>query len=149
MTDFKPAGYGTVTPYLPVEGAERVIEFAKRALDATERLRLPGPEGSVGHAELQIGDSVVMLGDVRDPADAMPGMLHLYVEDCDAAYARALEAGATTTREPRDEFYGDRMAGVRDPVGNVWYFATHVEDVSDDEMVRRAGERADGSEERA
>jgi PhnB protein len=145
VTEFKPQGYATVTAYLPVEGAERVIEFAKRALDAEERLRMPGPGGSIGHAELQIGDSIVMLADVAVAADAMPGMLHLYVEDCDAAYRRALDAGATPVREPKDEFYGDRMAGVQDPAGNKWYFATHFEDVSDEEMVRRAAELAAGA----
>jgi PhnB protein len=146
----QPEGYGTVTPYLMTTDSEAVIEFAKRALDAGERMRMPGPGGGIGHAELLIGDSVVMLAD-ETPENTMPGMLHVYVEDCDATYARALEAGGTSLAEPADQVYGERMAGVQDPSGNKWYFATHIEDLSEQEMVGRveglvAGAGSDGNE---
>ena len=137
-----PEGYRTVTPYVIVDGAAGVIEFAKRAFDAEERFRMDREDGTVGHAEIVIGDSVVMVADASGEWPAMPGGLHLYVEDCDATYARALEAGATTIREPADQFYGDRSGGVRDAAGNVWWITTHVEDVSPEEMERRAREWA-------
>lgn len=141
-TDPIPAGYHTVTPYLIVEGAARIIDFAKRAFNAELSFRMDQPDGSIGHAEIKIGDSKVMLADAGEQWSPMPAMLHLYVDDCDAVYKRALEAGATSLREPRDEFYGDRSAGVRDAAGNSWWIATHVEDVSDEEMARRAQEYA-------
>jgi uncharacterized glyoxalase superfamily protein PhnB len=139
---YKPDGYNTVTPYLVVDGAEAVIEFAKRALGAQEVLRLPGADGRIGHAELVIGDSRVMVADAPSPDKLQTAMLHLYVEDADATYRHALDAGATSVREPTTEFYGDRLGGVRDAAGNTWYFATHVEDVSGEELARRAAELA-------
>jgi PhnB protein len=139
---FKPPQYHTVTPYLVVDGAAELIEFMAAVLDGTEVLRLPGADGKVGHAEVKIGDTILMLADASDPGARTSTMLHCYVEDCDATYRRALEHGATSLREPRTEFYGDRMAGVQDGFGNQWYFATHVEDVSDEEMTRRAQEAA-------
>ncbi|TME47951.1 MAG: VOC family protein [Chloroflexi bacterium] len=111
-------------------------------LGGTELMRLPGPEGRLGHAEVRVGDSVVMLADAPSPRDVMPAMLHLYVEDADALYERAIGHGATSLREPTTEFYGDRMAGVRDVLGNKRYFATHVEDIAPEEMARRAAELA-------
>jgi uncharacterized glyoxalase superfamily protein PhnB len=94
------------------------------------------PDGSIGHGELKIGDSVVMVGEAPD--EPVTAMLHLYVEDCDAVYQRALDAGAESLNEPTDQFYGDRSGGVRDKWGNQWYISTHVEDVTPDEMRRRA-----------
>jgi PhnB protein len=138
-----PDGYHAVTPYLTVEGAETLLEFVKQAFGAEETERLPGPDGRIGHAEVRIGDSVVMLADAWEEAPAVQSTLHLYVEDADATYRRALQAGGESLREPQDQFYGDRMGGVRDPVGNTWWISTHTEDVSDDEMRRRAQERAD------
>jgi PhnB protein len=140
--EYKPKDYHTVTPYLIVDGAAQLIEFMVDVLGGTEMLRLPGPDGRLGHAEVRVGDSVVMLADASTPGDVMPAMLHLYVEDSDALYKRAIERGAASLREPKTEFYGDRMAGVQDALGNKWYFATHVEDVSDEEMTRRAAELA-------
>jgi uncharacterized glyoxalase superfamily protein PhnB len=137
-----PEGYRSVTPYLVVEGAAGVLEFVKAAFGARERLRMAGPGGSIGHAEVTIGDSVVMVADAGPEWPPMPASIHLYVDDCDGTYERAMAAGATTIRPPRDEFYGDRMAGVRDPAGDQWWIATHVEDVPPEEMVRRAEERA-------
>ncbi len=132
-----PDGYRTVTPYLVVEGATAVLDFVRQAFGATEKFRMETPDGSIGHAEVQIGDSMVMVGSAGPETPAMPAMIHLYVDDCDATYEQALAAGATSEREPTDQFYGDRSAGVRDPAGNLWWIATHVEDVSEDEMARR------------
>ena len=135
-----PEGYRTVTPYLVVEGAADVLEFVKQAFEAEEKFRMEQPDGSIGHAEVVIGDSIVMVGSAGPETPAMPAMIHLYVEDCDATYERALAAGATSEREPTDQFYGDRSAGVRDSTGNLWWIATHVEDVPEDEMAKRIEE---------
>jgi uncharacterized glyoxalase superfamily protein PhnB len=140
--DFKPREYHTVTPYLVVDGAAELIEFMTSVLEGTELMRLPGPDGKLGHAEVRVGDSVVMLADAPIPGDVMPAMLHLYVQDADALYKHAIDHGAISLREPTTEFYGDRMAGVKDSFGNKWYFATHVEDVAPEEMARRAAELA-------
>ena len=139
-----PAGYHSVTPYLIVHGADRLLDFLKDAFAAEERFRMTAPDGSIRHAEARIGDSVVMLAEASAQWPAMPASLHLYVENCDAVYRRALDAGATSVQEPADQFYGDRSGGVRDSVGNVWWIATHAEDVPEDEIARRAEERAAG-----
>jgi len=120
-----------------VQGAGKLIDFMKAAFDAREIVRMLQPDGSVGHTEMRIGDSVIMLGEAREPGKAMPAMLHLYVEDVDAAYARALAAGATAVSPPTNQFYGDRSGGVQDMCGNLWWMATHIEDVSEEEMKRR------------
>jgi PhnB protein len=133
-----PDGYSAVTPYLTVSGVARLIDFVKEVFDAEEVLRMPGPDGNVAHAEVRIGGSMVMMGEPMDDSARMPAMLHVYVKDVDAVYARALQAGATSVREPEDQFYGDRSGGVKDAFGNLWYMATHVEDVSDEELQRRA-----------
>jgi len=140
-----PDGYHAVTPYLIVEGADKLIDFMEVAFGAVERMRMPGPGGVVGHAEMQIGDSVVMHADSAGAENKVtfPAMIHLYVEDTDGAYKAALAAGATSDREPADQFYGDRNAGVRDPFGNLWFISTHVEDVPPDEMERRSAEWAE------
>ena len=142
MANVKPTpdGYHTVTPYLKVKGVAGLIDFLKQAFDAVETERLLGPDGKVGHAEVRIGDSVVMMGEA--PGDPMPAMLYVYVDDADASYKRALEAGATSLAEPEDQFYGDRTAGVKDPFGNCWYVAERQEDVSPEELRRRAEARA-------
>lgn len=135
-----PDGYRTVTPYLVNDGAAEVLDFVKQAFGAEEKFRMEQPDGSIGHAEVVIGDSLVMVGSAGPENPAMPAMIHLYVEDCDAAYERALAAGATSEREPTDQFYGDRSGGVRDQAGNLWWIATHVEDVPEDEMAKRIDE---------
>jgi PhnB protein len=140
--EFKPKEYHTVTPYLMVDGAAQLIEFMVDVIGGTELMRLPAPEGRVGHAEVRVGDSIVMVADAATPGDVMPTMLHLYVEDADSLYARAVTRGAASLQEPKTEFYGDRMAGVKDAFGNKWYFATHVEDLSPEEMSRRAADMA-------
>jgi uncharacterized glyoxalase superfamily protein PhnB len=135
-----PEGHRTVTPYLVVDGATNVLDFVRQAFGAEEKFRMDTPDGKIGHAEVQIGDSIVMMGDAGAENPAMPAMIHLYVDDCDATYERALAAGATSEREPTDQFYGDRSAGVRDSAGNLWWIATHVEDVPEEEMAKRIEE---------
>lgn len=133
-----PDGYHTVTPYLIVPGAAKLIEFMKQAFGAKETERMPQPDGTIMHAEVRIGDSVVMLADAGGQFKPRPAAIHLYVNDADATYKRALQAGATSLREPADQFYGDRSAGVADPVGNHWWIATHKEDVPREELAKRA-----------
>ncbi|MDQ3894827.1 MAG: VOC family protein [Actinomycetota bacterium] len=137
-----PDGYHTVTPYLIVGRAAELIDFTKRAFGAEEMFRMPGPGGAIMHAEIRIGDSVVMLSDASTENPSTSTMIHLYVEDVDAVYQRALEAGASSLREPENQFYGDRSAGVKDAFGNQWWLATHVEDVSPEELQRRQDELA-------
>lgn len=132
-----PEGYSRVTPYLVVPGVGRLIDFMKKAFDAEEVFRMPGPGGKIVHAEVRIGDSRVMMGEPPGEFEPIPACLHLYVENTDAVYRRALAAGATSVREPADQFYGDRNAGVKDPSGNSWWITTHVEDVPPEEMARR------------
>lgn len=139
-----PDQYHSVQPYLLVEGAAELIEFIKATFGAEEALRMPQPDGRIGHAELRIGDSMVMLAEAstaEGSGEPMPATVMTYVEDCDEVYRRAIEAGATSLREPADQFYGDRSAGVVDPFGNRWWFHTHVEDVTPEEVARRAQEQ--------
>ena len=134
-----PEGYHSVTPYLAVEGADKLLDFVKQAFDAVEVHEcMRRPDGTIHHAEVRIGDSVVMLGEATGQWKPRPSTLYLYVNDTDATYRRALEAGATSLMEPANQFYGDRNAGIQDPSGNFWWIATHVEDVSPEEMKRRA-----------
>ncbi|MFB9392248.1 VOC family protein [Streptomyces coeruleoprunus] len=143
-----PEDYPRVTPYLCVDGAAAAIDFYVSVLGATERMRMPAPDGRIGHAELQFGNSVVMLADefpemgVRGPKSVggTPVQLHVYVEDVDAAFARALDKGATELDAVKDQFYGDRTGQFEDPFGHRWNVATHVEDVPPEEMERRARE---------
>jgi PhnB protein len=149
-----PEGYHTLTPYLIVKGAGQALEFYARALGATELYRLAGPDGKVGHAEVALGDSRFMLADEAPEVGAVgppPGRGHsvsflVYVPDVDAAFARALAAGAKEVRAIQDQFYGDRAGTLQDPFGYQWTLATHVEDVSPAEMKRRSGSmsQADG-----
>ncbi|MGB2694232.1 MAG: VOC family protein [Dehalococcoidia bacterium] len=132
-----PDEYHTVQPYVIVKGAAKFIDFMTAAFGAQEKMRMGGPEGPIGHAEVQIGDSVIMLADSTDDIKPMPTTILLYMEDCDAVYKQALAAGATSEREPEDMFYGDRAAGVNDAFGNRWFIHTHIEDVSPEEMGKR------------
>ncbi len=133
-----PDGYHTVTPYLIVQDAGKLIEFMKRAFGAEEIMRHPTPEGGIMHAEVKIGDSRIMLADARGEANPLPAMLHLYVNDADATYRASLQAGAVSLQEPADQFYGDRSGGVKDASGNHWWIATHKEDLSPEEMQKRS-----------
>ena len=135
-----PDGYHTVNPYLMVEGASKLIDFVKKAFEAVEVERMNNPDNSIGHAAVRIGDSVLMMSDARGQWKPMPSAIYLYVNDTDATYKRALQAGATSLMEPADQFYGDRNAGVKDSVGNFWWIATHKEDLSSEEMGKRAEE---------
>ena len=132
-----PDGYQSVIPYLIVPEPARLIDFLARAFGAVEKERFADESGAVRHAEVKIGDSPIMMGGARGDWPAMPCMNYVYVEDTDAAYARALEAGATSVMPPADQYYGDRNAGVKDFAGNLWWIATHVEDISPEEMKRR------------
>jgi PhnB protein len=141
-----PAGYHAATPYLIVDGAAKALEFYKRAFDATERMRMPGPGGKIGHAEVSIGDSVIMLADEHPEIGARgphayggtPVSLHLYVPDVDATVKKAVAAGGKLVDPVADKFYGDRMGTIEDPFGHRWHVSTHLEDVAPDEMARRA-----------
>lgn len=139
-----PAGYHTVTPYLLVADVGRQIQFMERAFGAVETSRFATPDGRIMHAVVEIGDSFVMLGEASGEWKPMPCMLHLYVPDTDAVYASALRAGAESLREPADQLYGDRSAGVVDAEGNQWWIATHLEDVTPEEIDRRMRAQAGG-----
>jgi len=132
-----PDGFHSVTPQLEVKGAGKLIDFMKQAFGAEEVMRMPGPGGALMHAEVKIGDSIVMMSDAVREAP-MPGSVFLYVNDVDAVYKRALQAGATSQLEPTDMFWGDRFASVKDSFGNKWGMATHKEDVPPEEMPKRA-----------
>jgi uncharacterized glyoxalase superfamily protein PhnB len=136
-----PDGFHTVTPFIVVDGAAGLLVFLKQAFGAEELSCMSSPDGKIQHAEVKIGDSIVMMSDAQGPWKPMPTMLYLYVNDADATYRRALQAGATSLQEPADQFYGDRNAGVKDRCDNVWYVATHIEDVTPDEMRKRAEAR--------
>jgi PhnB protein len=137
-----PEGYHSVQPYLHIRGAAKALDFYQKAFGATEKLRMPQDDGLIGHAEIQIGDSVIMLADEK-PESGIYSPTHfggsavsimLYVENCDATYKQALAAGAKSLREPADQFYGDRMGGVEDPFGFQWWIGTHIKDVSMEDM---------------
>ncbi|MFD0275302.1 VOC family protein [Kitasatospora sp. NPDC127111] len=143
-----PEGYPRVTPYLCVDGAAAAIDFYVSVLGATERMRAPAPGGKLGHAELQIGDSVVMLADEfpdmgflgPKTVGGTPVNLYVFVEDVDAVFAKALAQGARELDPVKDQFYGDRSGQFEDPFGHRWHVATHVEDVPPDELEKRARE---------
>jgi PhnB protein len=147
-----PDDYPRVTPYLYIDGANAAIDFYCSVLGASERMRIPAPEETVGHAELEIGDSVIMLADanpemdVRSPKSVggTPMALHVYVDDVDTVFGKALDAGAKQLRPVENQFYGDRSGQFEDPFGHRWNVATHVEDVPPDEMAKRAAAMAAG-----
>jgi PhnB protein len=141
-----PEGYHAVTPYLAVDDAAEAIEYYKKAFGAKERVRMDAPGGKIGHAELEIGDSLVMLSDPFPQASTKPpkelggtsASVFMYVEDVDAVVQQAVDTGATITMEVADQFWGDRFGSVQDPFGHLWSIATHVEDVPPEEMAERA-----------
>jgi PhnB protein len=140
-----PAGYHSVTPYLIIKGAARALDFYQRAFGATELMRIPGPGDQIGHAEMLLGDSHIMLADECPQMNALSPqtlggsavLLHLYVPDADAMFAQAIAAGATVEQPMENKFYGDRSGSVLDPFGHRWTLSTHVEDVSPEEIGRR------------
>ncbi len=141
-----PDGYHTLTPYLIVRGADKAIEFYKKAFGATERFRMPGPDGKIMHAEMEIGDSAFMLGEEslemgsKSPQTVGGSCvgIHIYTEDVDAAFARAVKAGAKSVGPVMDMFWGDRFGKLQDPFGHTWTIATHTKDVSPEEMAQAA-----------
>lgn len=141
-----PEGYHTLTPYLAVEDAARAIDFYQEAFGATELLRMPAPDGKIAHAELQLGDSKLMLSDPFEQSQVQPpstrggptASVFMYVEDVDSTFAQAKSAGATVVSELEDMFWGDRFGTVADPFGHVWSLATHKEDLSEEEMAERS-----------
>ena len=150
MADVKPIpeGYPRVTPYLSVAGAADAIDFYGKIFGAKERMRMEGPDGSIGHAEVQIGDAVIMMADENPDfgntspktLGGTPVTISIYVEDADDVFERAIQAGATSLRPVENQFYGDRAGSFEDPFGHQWHVATHVEDVSPEEMQKRAAE---------
>jgi PhnB protein len=143
-----PEGYHTLTTYLAVDDASEAIDWYKQAFGAKERMRMDGPEGTIGHAELEIGDSLIMLADPFPHSQTRPPKelggttagVFMYVEDVDAVVQKAVKAGATTTMEVADQFWGDRFGSIKDPFGHSWSIATHVEDVPPEDMAERAKE---------
>jgi PhnB protein len=141
-----PEGYHTLTPYLSIKGAADALEFYKQAFNAVELFRLPTPNGEVGHAEIMIGDSHVMMADqcAESPIHNPPKLggstvgLHVYVEDVDALFAQAIKAGATEVTAVEDKFYGDRLGTLRDPFGHIWFLSTHKEELTPEEINKRA-----------
>ena len=145
QTSYIPKGYNTITPYLVIKGAAKAIEYYKSVFGATVVVRMDGPDGKVGHAELQIGDSRVMLADENpqmgnrsaESIGASPVSLYVYIPDCDAVVAKAIAGGAKVLKPVADQFYGDRSGFIQDPFGHLWGIATHIEDVSPEEMKER------------
>ena len=149
-----PKGYHTVTPYLSIRGAAQALEFYRKAFGAAVLMRMPGPDGKLGHAEIRVGDSRVMLADEYPQMDFLGPQarggsavhLHLYVKNADALAARAVKAGAKLVRPVELQFYGDRSGTVEDPFGHIWHLATHVEDISPAEMRKRAAAKASSAQ---
>lgn len=142
-----PKGYHTITPFLSVKDAHGLLDFLKKAFDAAVEVHIM-PDGTILNAQAQVGDSMVLIGQApkdRPDGELMPAMLYLYVEDVDSWYVKAIAAGAESIREPADQFYGDRVGAVRDLARNQWWFATHKEEMSSEEMGRRAMERKKSS----
>ena len=143
-----PEGYHTITPYLAVKDAAEAIEYYKQAFGAKERVRMDAPDGKIGHAELEIGDSLIMLSDPFPQSSTTPpkelggtsASVFMYVENVDAVVKKAVDAGATITTEITDQFWGDRFGSITDPFGHSWSIATHIEDVPPEEMEQRAKE---------
>ena len=134
---YKADGFGNVTPYLMFSNIGGSADFMAKVFGASTVDRIATPDGTPMHICLQLGDSKIMMGEHRDPHPQCPGSLYVYVEDVDSTYRAALDAGAESLHEPEDQFYGDRSCGVRDPFGNYYWLATHIEDVSGEEISRR------------
>jgi PhnB protein len=145
-----PDGYPRLTPYLIVDDGAAAVDFYSSILGAKERMRMAGPDGKIGHTELELGDSLIMLADEHPEVGALspksvggtPVSLHVYVEDADDVFERAIAAGSTSERPVEQQFYGDRLGSFEDPFGHKWNVATHVEDVPPEEMEKRAAEAA-------
>ena len=136
-----PDGYNTVTPYLNIKGIDEFVDFLSNLFSGELTERLTGPGGTTIHAEVRIGDSLIMIGEQPEGSDSGPGVLYVYTQDVDILYQRSLNHGCKSISAPQDQFYGDRVAGFEDPFGVQWWVATHIEDVSPEEMTRRIGGR--------
>lgn len=135
-----PKDYGSVTPFIIVKGVAKFLQFLTEAFDAQVRTQVPNEDGTIGHAEVLIGDSVVMMFDAKADWPSTPAFMMLYVEDCDLVHKNALKAGAEEITPLSTNAWGDRGSRVRDPFGNIWWIQTHVEDLDEEEMARRMGE---------
>jgi PhnB protein len=140
-----PEGYHTITPYLIVEDADKLVEFIEQVFDGKLFFKMQNDSGRISHGEMKIGDSMLMLAEASEEWKATRTMLHLYVEDADAVYQKALKTGANSIKEPQDQFYGDRNASVQDSFGNIWGIATHIEDVSEEEIAKRISAETENS----
>ncbi len=138
---WKPEQYNIIDPYIVVKGAPAFIDFLKAAFDAKEAMRIPNPDGTIGHAEVRVGDAVLLMFDSSDSWPATPAFLRIYVPDADKAYDAALKAGAVTVTEPMESFLGERGGRVRDPVGNVWWIISRVAELTPEEIGKRASEK--------
>ncbi len=136
--NFKPQGYHTITPYMTVHDAPKLIEFLKQVFGAVPGERHDRPDGKIMHAEIKIGDSMVMISDACEAMGPAPSHLYFYLEDVDTVFAKAIAASCTEIMPVADQFWGDRMGGVKDPWGNLYWISTHVEDVSPEEIEKRA-----------
>jgi len=143
--DYKPEGFHTVTPYLTVKGAAKLLDFLKAAFDAEELNRHLETSGRIAHACVRIGDSMVELSDGTEQWPPTPGALHVYVPDVDAVFQRAVKAGGTSLQDPTDQFYGERSCAVRDMCGNNWYIATQTEVLTKEEIEKRVAQMASKS----
>lgn len=132
-----PKGYNTLTPFLVVTNGAEIIEFLKNAFEAEEMYRMTGPDNGIMHAELKLGNSMIMIGEAMADNKPWPNMLYFYTKDVDSVYQKALDAGAKSVNEPANHYYGDRNAGVMDPAGNMWWIATHIEDVTPEQIKKR------------
>lgn len=141
QTKWQPANYNTIDPYLPVKGVAEFIDFLKKVFDAKEDLRVPNPDGTIGHAEVRVGDSVLLMFDSQDAWPPTPAFLRIYVKNADATFKQAIKAGATPITDIMDSFFGERGGRVKDPFGNIWWIVTRVENLDDAEKARRAGEQ--------
>ena len=139
-----PEGFHNVTPYLVVREVPKLLDFMKQAFKAQEIMRMPAPDGTIMHAEVRIGDSAIMMGEARGEHKPMPGSIYLYVDDTDATYQRALQAGATSLMEPADQFYGARTYRAKDPEGHIWTFAQTIGEVSREEAEQVSGLKITG-----
>lgn len=139
-----PDGYHTITPYVIIQGVVKLITFITQAFDAVEIRKIESPDGNVTHAEFKIGNSMIMFSEAKTEYPPMPTCFYLYVEDTDAVYKKALDAGGISVMEPADQYYGDRNAGIKDASGNFWYIATHFEDLTAEELQEREKERKKG-----
>lgn len=133
-----PEGYQTVTPYLTVSGVDKLFAFLEQAFDAQLVSKTNRPDGSIAHAEIKIGSSMIMAAEAQENWPAMPMSIYLYIPDVDTTYDRAVNAGAESLMKPANQFYGDRTAGIKDPLGNYWWLGTHIEDMSPEELQKRA-----------